>query len=205
MYPLFETIRYYNGVIEKVDLHQQRVDYTLTQLNSNAKINLYEQINMQTNKPSFDDVVYKCRFQYDLNGNVNVQFEPYTLRNINTFSIQDIGPNKYPYKYSDRKWINEILKNASTDEIILTYNGYIKDASYANLVFFDGEQWITPANPLLIGTKRAELLSSGVIIEAPLHINDLINYQSFKLINAMMLWEESLSFKIDVISNSLNR
>ena len=29
MYPLFESIRYKNGIPENLEFHQQRVDYTL--------------------------------------------------------------------------------------------------------------------------------------------------------------------------------
>jgi 4-amino-4-deoxychorismate lyase len=78
-------------------------------------------------------------------------------------------------------------------------NGYIKDASYANLVFFDGVHWVTPSQPLLMGTRRAALLKAGVIIEAPIQIKELNSFVDFKLINAMMLWEESILFQIEKI------
>lgn len=201
MYPLFETIRYKNATPENLDLHQQRVDYTLLQLNAKESISLSDHISLHADKPGLDNKAYKCRLQYDLTGNVSIHFESYTIKKMNTISIQDIGSNAYPFKYSDRIWINEIVANSGTDEVILTQNGYIKDASYANLVFFDGVKWITPNQPLLMGTRRSALLKAGIIFETTIQIKDLNNFVDFKLINAMMLWEESPSFKLEVIKD----
>jgi 4-amino-4-deoxychorismate lyase len=69
----------------------------------------------------------------------------------------------------------------------------------AILVFFDGTKWITPSQPLLMGTRRAALLKAGIISEASIQIKDLNKFIDFKLINAMMLWEESPSFKLQII------
>jgi 4-amino-4-deoxychorismate lyase len=201
MYPLFETIRYKNGVAENLSLHQQRVDYTLMQLGASASLVLADQIAMIANKPNSDDKVYKCRLQYNLIGEVHIAFEPYEIKNIQTISIQDMGDHVYPFKYADRTWISKILANAGTDEVILSHKGFIKDASYANLVFFDGAKWVTPEQPLFMGTKRAGLLQKGIITEAPIEIKDLKRFTFFKLINAMMLWEESPVFTINNISN----
>ena len=199
MYPLFETIRYKNGVAENLSLHQQRVDYTLMQLGASTSLVLADQIAMIANKPNSDDKVYKCRLQYNLIGEVDIAFEPYEIKNIQTISIQDMGDHVYPFKYADRTWIKEILANAGTDEVILSQRGFIKDASYANLVFFDGAKWVTPDKPLFMGTKRAALLQKGVITEAPIKIKDLKRFTFFKLINAMMLWEESPNIAMDKI------
>ncbi len=191
MYPLFETIRYKNGVAENLLLHQQRVDHALMHLGANEKITLSTIIADQPYKPSIHNQVYKCRLSYDLAGNSFVEFEPYSIRNIQTISIQDIGANQYALKYSDRQWINNMMSISGTDEVIFTQDGFIKDASYANLVFYDGTNWITPSNPLLLGTRRAQLLHNGIIKHAPIQIKDLSSFSSVKLVNAMMLWEES--------------
>lgn len=201
MYPLFETIRYKDGILENLSLHQYRVDDTLRKLGASNSIILSDHIFIHADKPPIDNRVYKCRFQYDFIGNAKVEFESYTIRNIHTFSIHDIGNNEYQFKYSDRNWINEILVNAGTDEVIFTKKGLLKDASYANLVFFNGRKWVTPAQPLLIGTRRTALLKAGIIIEEPIHLKDLTNFVEFKLINAMMQWEESPTFRLEVIES----
>lgn len=191
MYPLFETIRYKNGVAENLSLHQQRVDTALMHLGAQQKINLSVIINNQPHKPTIHNQVYKCRISYDLAGNSFVQFELYAIKSVQSISVHDIGSNEYAHKYSDRKWINNIMAQSGTDEVLFTQNGFIKDASYANLVFYDGKNWITPSNPLLLGTRRALLLQNGIIKHAPLQIKDLSSFSAIRFINAMMLWEES--------------
>lgn len=202
MYPLFETIRYKNGIAENLGLHQQRVNDTLLQLNANEAIELSNHIDLVSSKPIKKDAVYKCRFQYDLAGNVSIQFEPYQIKKIQTVTIRDMGDHQYPFKYSNREWINDIVANAHTDEVILTHNGIIKDASYANLVFFDESKWITPLNPLFHGTRRKALLNAGFIHASPIQIKDLGNFTKFRLINAMMDWEESPILPMDCIKYS---
>jgi 4-amino-4-deoxychorismate lyase len=191
MYPFFETIRYKNGIPENLTLHQQRVDYTLKHFRANTSIVLSDHIHSKTIKPSIDQQVYKCRFKYDLNGQIDIHFEPYYIKNIQTISIHDIGDHEYPFKYTERTWLNNIVAKAKTDEVILAHNGFIKDASYANLAFFDGKNWVTPSHPLLMGTRRASLLNAQLITESPIHVKDLEKFIFLKCINAMMLWEES--------------
>ena len=81
--------------------------------------------------------------------------------------------------------------------MILAHNGFIKDASYANLAFFDGKNWVTPSHPLLMGTRRASLLNTQLITESPIHVKDLEKFIFLKCINAMMLWEESPILKLE--------
>ena len=197
MYPFFETIRYKNGIPENLTLHQQRVDYTLKHFRANTSIVLSDHIHSTTIKPSIDQQVYKCRFKYDLNGQIDIHFEPYYIKNIQTISIHDIGDHEYPFKYTERTWLNNIVAKAKTDEVILAHNGFIKDASYANLAFFDGKNWVTPSHPLLMGTRRASLLNTQLITESPIHVKDLEKFIFLKCINAMMLWEESPILKLE--------
>jgi 4-amino-4-deoxychorismate lyase len=127
------------------------------------------------------------------------------MRSIKNCLLTEIGDHVYDYKYTNRDWLKEALQLAGTDEIILTSEGLIKDASYANLAFFNGSNWFTPKSPLLLGTRRAALIEEGIINEMEIRLQDLYQYKSMKLINAMMLWEESaiLSFNYDSASNKL--
>jgi hypothetical protein len=54
---------------------------------------------------------------------------------------------------------------------------------------------------MLMGTRRAALLKAGIIFEASLQIKDLNNFLEFKLINAMMLWEESPRYKLQLVKS----
>ncbi|WP_333578016.1 aminotransferase class IV, partial [Leyella stercorea] len=65
-------------------------------------------------------------------------------------------------------------------------NGLLTDTSFTNVAVFDGERWLTPKYPLLLGTKRASLLERQVIKEADISVETLMNAQKVSLINAMI-------------------
>jgi 4-amino-4-deoxychorismate lyase len=193
MFPFFETIRYYNKLAENLFFHQQRMEKTFLHFGCNCKINLLE-IKFDSFKQEnkiLNNEVYKCKFNYDLDGNYSIQFEPYSIRKIYTFSFVDIGLNKYDFKYTDREWINKAFAEAKTDDVIFIENGLIKDASYANIVLYDGLNWVTPRIPLLQGTKRALLLKDKKIIEQDILAHQIKSFKKVKFINAMMHWDES--------------
>jgi len=188
MYPFFETIRYQNGLLENVSYHQTRINRTLKAFEKNTSI-LINEIPLE-----FDfkmDEVYKIRILYNIEGNYKVEYELYKLKNVNTVAISPINQEEYSFKYTNRHWLNEALDKAGTDEIIIVKDEIIKDGNYANLVFFNGTEWHTPKNPLLLGTHRARLIDEHKIIEKEIKIMELANYKKVKFINAMMLWDES--------------
>lgn len=193
MYPFFETIRYYQGIAENLLYHQQRVDRTFALHHVATKMQLSQlelhQIAIEQNL-KFEQI-YKCRVSYNLEGKYVIIFEPYTIRNIQSYEFFDMGENSYDCKFTNRTWINDAKASVGADEIIFTKNGFLKDASYANIVLFDGQNWVTPKNPLLLGTSRASLLNENVIIETEISIDQIKNFQLIKFINAMMLWDES--------------
>lgn len=200
MYPFFETIRFCNGVLENLHYHQHRVDRTFMQMGMEDILSL-SSIDIK-NTVSFPlyylrDQVYKCKIQYNLNGEYTVELSPYVIRAIHSIEMVEIVNKQYKHKYTNRDWINQLHASAYADEIIIVENGIVKDASYANLCFFDGENWYTPQEPLLLGTRRAFLLDTGVIKEREIKVQDLHLYHSVRLINAMMLWSESITLRLN--------
>ncbi len=91
------------------------------------------------------------------------------------------------------------IANANADDVLIVKNGLLTDTSYANIAFFDGVQWLTPATPLLAGTRRQQLLEQGVITEATLHPSDLKQFKFAKLMNAMLTWAESPLISVENI------
>jgi 4-amino-4-deoxychorismate lyase len=77
-------------------------------------------------------------------------------------------------------------QRGKSDDIIIVRNGFVTDASYANLIFRKGNEWFTPTTYLLAGTMRAFLLDSNRIKSTEICAEDLVNYESCKLINAML-------------------
>jgi 4-amino-4-deoxychorismate lyase len=193
MYPFFETIRYHDAQAEGLFFHQQRVERAYQFKGKICKLNLEEIIFNEISEASHltNRGVYKCKLSYDLDGNYSILFEPYSVRKIASFTLVEIGTNKYDHKFSDRTWINNAVALAKTDDVIFMEKGLIKDASYTNIVLYDGNKWVTPKSPLLLGTKRASLLDTHQIIEQDIFDTQLKNFKKLKFINAMMHWDES--------------
>ncbi len=187
MYHFIESIRVQNGVMPLLDLHQMRLNRTMEHHGS-ANFDLRDSIDVPSGARKG---IYKCRVTYSTEGLVRTEFIEYKKRRVVSISPVNIGDRVYPFKYGQRNWIEDLLKQSGTDEIMMCQNGRITDASYANLVFFDGNRWITPAEPLLRGVRRHQLLLDQLIVEEDLRLEDLSRFSHVKLINAMMTWEES--------------
>jgi 4-amino-4-deoxychorismate lyase len=199
MYPFFETIRYVNGVLENVSYHQARINRTVSALGGKTYIQLDK---IQLVHDFEKDIVYKIKCLYNLEGAYHIEKAVYHKKTIQTVSIHQAAQEEYQYKYTNRNWLNDALKNAGTDEMIIVQNNMIKDGNYANLVFFNGSEWHTPLHPLLLGTHRARLIDENKIIEKDITLSDLANYTILKYINAMMLWEESPEIEIGHLVHS---
>ena len=196
MYPFFETIRYKNGILENVSYHQARINRTVSALGGKSAIYLDKiQIEGKFEK----DILYKIKCFYNLEGAFHIEKEVYNKKIIQTVSIHLAAQEEYQFKYTNRSWLNDALKKSGTDEIIIVQNNMVKDGNYANLIFFDGNEWHTPLHPLLLGTQRARLINENKIIEKVITLSDLANYTTLKYINAMMLWEESPEIEIGQI------
>ena len=193
MYPFFETIRFVNGVLENLSFHQDRLNRTVSAFGGNAILQLDK---IEINDSFEKDLVYKIRCFYNLQGAHIIEKEIYHKKIIDTVAIYKATDEEYAFKYTDRKWLNLALKNAGTDEIIIIQNNIIKDANYANVVFYNGIEWHTPLYPLLLGTHRSRLIKENKIFEKNITLADLTKYQKVKFINAMLRWEESPEIEI---------
>jgi 4-amino-4-deoxychorismate lyase len=188
MFQFIESIRIKGGCVEQLSFHQTRVNKTFLNFGKEPYFQLQEVINADS---LITNGVVKCRIKFDLDRIIEITYSEYAIRIINTISLAEVDGRKYDFKYADREWISDLLLKSGTDEIIMTDQGLIKDASYANLAFFDGTCWYTPLNPLLEGTHRSYLLETKMIYPKEIKISDLHHYLEVKFINAMMTWEES--------------
>ena len=201
MFQFIESICCMNKQLRNLEFHQARFDRTrndnFTEINP---ILLEEIIKFPTD---LTDEKYKVRIVYDREIQ-SVEFLPYQMKSINSIQLFEIDPKiNYTYKYSDRSFLDEFLKEAQTDDLILVKSNYITDCTYSNLVFFDGENWFTPRSVLLKGTMREALLQSNQISERNIKVSDLANFKSFKRINAMMNLEESEEFDVRLLIKTL--
>lgn len=133
--------------------------------------------------------LYKCRIRYD-DGTREVEFVPYVARPIRTLRIIEDEGVSYEFKYTDRKVINGLFDlKRNCDDILVVQRGVVTDSSIANIVFKRDKKWYTPSAPLLKGTMRSKLLERNLIQEKEILLKDIYNFESFKLINAMMEFE----------------
>jgi len=129
--------------------------------------------------------LYRCRILYNEHIR-SIEYFPYTPKEIHRLKI--VTSNiQYDYKYADRKGLNSLLsKEDNMDEIIIEKEGYLTDTTIANIAFYDGEQWFTPARPLLEGTMRAKLLAKSFLQKKDIAKEELKNYTHVALMNAMI-------------------
>lgn len=198
MYQFFESIQVKDGLICNLKQHQERVNKTLKAYSvPENTLDLAKIINT-ISLPQ--DGLYKLRVSYGLDGKFHYEFQPYQYKKLSNFALVDIVGQRYDFKFENRDWINEALLQTDSAEIIMHDAGFIKDSSYANIVFFDGSLWYTPAEPLLEGTQRAKLLEEGIIQARTIHIDELDRFRSFKLINAMLDWDKATSYSVAAIT-----
>ena len=196
MFQFIETIRVEQGQLKKCKVHQKRMDNTLAHFGMKPFASLQ---NIQCPQAYSSLDLVKCRVLYDFTQLLQIDFTPYSIKQISTVSLVNIGDRDYSFKSADRQWITDLLNTSGASEIIMHDNGTVKDASYANLVFYDGSRWITPATPLLQGTKRDILLANNIIYKEPILVDQLTNFTKIKFINAMMNWDESPVLDINVL------
>ena len=130
-----------------------------------------------------------------------IDFETYSPRRVHTLKLVDGSGIDYTFKYADRDKLIQLQQSKGTcDEILIYQNGRITDTSYSNVVFYDGNQYITPSTYLLNGTKRRYLLERGIIKEQDIGLGDLPRFRYLFLINAMLDLEDNIQVKIRDIS-----
>lgn len=189
MFPLFETIKIVGNSLLNIDYHNARVNES-----RNSLLGLQEKWDLQkliTLPSLLPDIVYKCRFVYDVDVTV-VEFHPYSMRRLQTLKLVECPTIQYGFKYLDRKALYEVKQqNKQFDDVVIVKNGMITDCSFANVVFFDGTKWITPCTPLLKGTKRQKYIDEQVIFEREVGVKDLKFFNKIRIINAMIDLEES--------------
>ncbi|MEW6195032.1 MAG: aminotransferase class IV [Bacteroidota bacterium] len=196
---LFETIKLYNGKLCNLFFHNERMNRARKELfGAASKVDLEEILQIpEENKIG----LYKCRVIYDKVVR-KIEWIEYVQRKIDCVKVVKSNEIDYSYKYEKREIFDSLKKKVNcraSEEILIVKNGFVTDTSYTNIVLFDGIDWITPSNPLLNGTQREKLIVERIIKEKPVRIEDLVKYESFKMINAMLEFEDAPTLSIQLI------
>lgn len=181
---LIETIRIIDGHAENLSWHNNRLNSSRLDLfGIQKKTDLGKLIVVPA---EFCKGEVKCRVSYSDEIGF-IEFEKYTFRTVKSLKIVISDSINYKYKYTDRYSLNALFsQKADMDDIIIIKNGFVTDSFYANIVFYDGKNYITPSTPLLLGTKRAKYLSEGRIKEKAIKREDIELFKEVHLINAFL-------------------
>lgn len=200
MCQFIETMCVEQGKIINLDYHLERIKNTRKHFWDTEKTVPTDQLSALA---ATQNCRAKLRFTYDKENIYDLSCTPYKTRKIERLKLLGSNDIEYRYKSVDRSEINLLkAQTEPTDEIIIIKQNLLTDTSYTNIALFDGSQWITPSTPLLKGTRRAQLLDAGRLIEREVLATDLKSFQSISLINAMMDLEE-LVLSISSIENLL--
>lgn len=178
-----ETIKVQNGELRRLPLHQSRFNQTREEvlgLKTHPDLSILISIPDTAMKG-----IHKCRILYghDIS---QIEFTPYQEPRIHSLKVVESDSINYAYKSADRRELELLFgQRESCDDILIVKEGRITDSYFANVVLWDGSQWVTPKEPLLKGCMRASLINGGLIRERDIRINDLSRYKVLRLINAM--------------------
>jgi 4-amino-4-deoxychorismate lyase len=194
MSPLFESIACLDGQLQNLSFHQTRMNRSRAMvLKHSESINLNLEIPQEAKEG-----LWKCRVAYG-NKIDKVDFSKYIPAHAKTFKLVK-AEIAYPHKFEDRQALNALFElRGIADDIIIVVDDLVTDTSYGNLIFSDGQNWVTPRQPLLEGTMRASLLATGQISVREVTVNDLEQFSRFMMINALNPFDEQRALSIENI------
>ncbi|ACT94586.1 aminotransferase class IV family protein [Dyadobacter fermentans] len=193
-----ETICIENRELKNLSYHEARLNKTRRELwgyedewDLNALLKVPDHVT---------ESMHKCRVVYS-KGIDKIQWEPYSPRAIRKIRRVYDDEIDYRYKYDNRDALNTLFaQRGDADEILIIKNGLVTDSNYCNVAFFDGTRWLTPASPLLPGTRRAHLLDEGIIQTAEIRESDIAKFSRIRLFNAMVDWAHAATLDVSLIA-----
>lgn len=189
MYPLFETVAIIEGKAQNLALHQARYERSLQQFYGKQDVTVFQLAEIIEKHTALlaqqDTTLYRCRLDYNAH-HVQTYCVPYQRKIYRTFQPVVCDDIDYDLKYAQREKLNQLLlQKGDCDEIIIIKQGLVTDCSIGNLIFKQGNQWVTPDTPLLAGTQRQKLLQENKIQTRRIYAEDLATFSEIRLINAL--------------------
>ena len=182
-YEFLETIKVIDGKALHLKYHQARYESVLNSCNSTKSLFLEKLLADAPAKGLF-----RCRVVYGCDGIVSVAYYPYTKRSVEKLKLIEVpAAFEYAKKYANRSGLDELFQQRENcDDILIIQEGLVKDTSIANIALLREGVWFTPKSPLLQGTTRQRLLDEGKIKESEIRVDELYEYESLALMNAMI-------------------
>ena len=197
-YPLFESLALERKRILNLTYHQWRFEQSYKAFYGSPPT--FDLISALQNLPlPRGSERYKLRIRYNRFGS-QVHFLHYRPKHPRTLWLVEHQGIDYGLKWTDRSELDKLFANREKcDDILLCFNGFIQDSSYANIALLRSGRWFTPNTPQLPGTKRAQLLDAGLLEETEIRVQDLGDYEGFQLINALLTFNPDFSVPIENI------
>jgi 4-amino-4-deoxychorismate lyase len=182
-----ETIKWHDGQFYNMNYHQQRMDGTIQSFFAISRS--MRLIDHLANSKVPKQGLFKCRVIYD-DVIRSIEFVPYLIKPVRSLKIVRADSIDYAFKFEDRGQLIKLYNQRDAcDDIIIVKDKVVTDASYANLLFKRGNDWVTPSNCLLNGTMRQNLLDLQKIRSEPILVGDIRKFEKVKLINSMLGFE----------------
>lgn len=183
MYRFIETICINDGVIENLSAHNERMNNTIRMHYGSffTPVSLGNFITADGCKGRI-----RCRVEYT-SAVEKVEYFPYRIREVKSLQLVNDDSAEYSFKYADRSVLDRnFALRGNADDVVIVRSGMLTDTSIANIALYKEGKWYTPRYPLLKGTRRAELLSEGLIYEDVISADSLHEYEKVRLFNAMI-------------------
>ncbi len=182
-----ETIKLLDGHFYLLEYHQKRVEQSIAHFSKKTSAFDLKSYLAEQDVPA--QGLYKCRIIYEEHI-ISVEFLPYSIKPINSLKIVHSDSIQYPFKFEQRDLLTRLYnKRGDCDDIIIVKQNQVTDASYANLVFFNGKEWFTPTSYLLNGIIRQYLLDQEIIRSTEISLEDIPKFEKVRLINSMLRFE----------------
>lgn len=179
-----ESIKFADGSFSHPELHQQRINKVFEEYFPQNKP--FQLTDIPVFRLFKKEGIFKCRIVYDTKIR-DIEIVPYLRREINSLLLTKADIPVYTGKPEDRLLLDKAFSaRALCDDVIIVRDGYLTDSYYANIALWDGENWVTPALPVIYGTQRQWLINNNQIIEKQIHVNDIQHYSKIRLFNAMI-------------------
>lgn len=188
-----ETLRVENGKILNLRFHYERMNRTFRETNaSSGKLPDPAKVALPCTPTRL-----KYHFEYNTkDGTSSYNLIPYHPRIVRSLRLIQADHLDYHLKYADRQPLDSLFdRRAGADDVLIVQNGCLTDTTIANIALFDGRQWFTPIHPLLKGTRRAQLLEKGFLIEKKIPADTIFSYRRICMLNAMLDFHE-IEFEI---------
>ena len=198
MSQFIESIRVEDRKLHLPDLHQQRVIRTFEHF---AKENSIDISKIYQDLQHDGEGLFKLRIVYDFEKVLQTQLIPYAISELHSVRLVENNLYDYAFKFSDRTILENMRREAKSDEIIIVKNNRITDTSFSNLLFKKGKTWYTPSTFLLNGVQRQHLLKTKKIKETEITVQNLREFSHFQIINAMNDFDDMFIYPLSIIQN----